>query len=97
MQPDEQIVKSGPNTNGKEIMVAATEDKSLLVTYSPYGMDFQLDLTDLSSERISMSWYSPRNNTYISSKDIELKDIILFDPPSDPGIGNDWILLLETE
>jgi hypothetical protein len=97
LQPMNEIIKFGPNTNGKEIMVAATEDKSLLVTYSPYGMDFQLDLTDLSSERISMSWYSPRNNTYISSKDIELKDIILFDPPSDPGIGNDWILLLETE
>jgi hypothetical protein len=96
MQPDNSIVKSGPNTNGREILASAATDGTFIIAYTPHGMDFSLDLSKLKSEMVSVSWFNPRNNSYITLKDIDKGENVNFDPPADPARGNDWLLLVQS-
>lgn len=97
MEPDADVIKSGPNTNGKEILAAVAKDGSFVIAYSPYGMNFNLDLSLLKSVRLQAQWFNPRNNTYIDLKDIEREANVSFDPPSDPERGNDWVLIVRSK
>jgi hypothetical protein len=96
MQPDNSIVKNGPNTNGREILASAATDGTFIIAYTPHGMDFSLDLSKLKSEMVSVSWFNPRNNSYITLKDIDKGENVNFDPPADPARGNDWLLLVQS-
>jgi len=97
LEPKFEVVKSGPNTNGREILAAVSIDTTLLVAYSPYGMNFELDLTSLASENLNVRWFNPRNNNYIIIGEIKKGEKVLFDPPADPLRGNDWVLLVESK
>lgn len=95
MKPKFDLVKSGPNTNGREILAAAATDSTFIIAYSPYGNNFNLDLSSLSSENISASWFNPRNNSFIQIGGVKQEDNVLFDPPADPKMGNDWVLIVK--
>jgi hypothetical protein len=97
LKPRFELVKSGPNTNGKEILAAVSGDTTLVVAYSPFGMDFELDLAVLANEQARARWFNPRNNSYINIGVIKKSDSYLFEPPADPQRGNDWVLVLESE
>jgi hypothetical protein len=97
MVPDSGIIKSGPNTNGKEVLAAAAQDGTCVVAYSPYGMNFNLDLSKMRSDGLLVRWFNPRNNSFIDLNKIMKADTITFDPPGDPGRGNDWVLLVQSE
>ncbi len=95
MKPKFDLVKSGPNTNGREILAAAATDSTFIIAYSPYGINFNLDLSSLNSEDISASWFNPRNNSFIQIGEVKQEDNVLFDPPADPKMGNDWVLIVK--
>lgn len=95
--PQTKLVKSGPNTNGKEVLAAATQEGTYVVTYSPYGMNFSLDLNNMKAQELRVRWFNPRNNSYIDLKKITRSAAVTFDPPGDPGRGNDWVLLVQSE
>jgi hypothetical protein len=94
LEPNDQVVKKGPNTNGKEIRAAVAGDGTFLVAYSPYGMDFSLDLSELKINELRAQWYNPRNNSYIQLGNVLKEAETAFDPPADPARGNDWVLLI---
>lgn len=96
MQPDNSIVKSGPNTNGREILASTAADGTFIIAYTPHGMGFSLDLSMLKSEMVSVSWFNPRNNSYITLKDIDKDENVNFHPPADPVRGNDWVLVVKS-
>ena len=96
LKPAFELMKSGPNTNGKEVLVALAEDASFAVAYSPYGMNFVLDLSKLNGE-LKVRWFNPQNNSYINMGTMVPDNDMLFDPPADPEKGNDWVLLVETK
>lgn len=91
------LIKSGPNTNGREILAAASADTTMIVAYSPYGMEFTLDLSVLPSQSIRAQWFNPRNNSYISIAMALKAEEVVFDPPADPDRGNDWVLLIQSK
>jgi hypothetical protein len=95
--PKPEIVKSGPDTNGKEILASTAHDGSFLVAYSPYGAIFSLDLSSLAEENLRAQWFNPRLNNYIPLGNIEKSEGVVFDPPSDSKRGNDWVLLITVE
>ena len=97
MQPNSGIVKSGPNTNGRKILASAATDSTFIVAYSPHGMDFSLDLSPMKSGKVAVTWFNPRNNSYINLKEMDRGDNVSFDPPADPERGNDWVLLLQSK
>jgi len=97
LEPKISLVKAGPNTNGREVLAAQARDASFIVVYSPYGMNFSLDISSISSNTVKARWFNPRNNSYITLKELEGGEELVFDPPADPARGNDWVLLLESK
>jgi len=95
LQPAQSLLRSGPNTGGKEIRVALASDGSCVLAYSPYGSSFTLLLTELASARLRGWWFNPRDKTYIDMGAIEMGSEMVFDPPSDERRGNDWVLVLD--
>jgi hypothetical protein len=95
LQPDQSLLRSGPNTGGKEVRVALASDGSCVLAYSPYGSTFTLSLTQLTSARLHGWWFNPRDNTYVELGAIDVQPEIVFDPPSDEKRGNDWLLVLD--
>ena len=94
LEPAFQLVKKGPNTNGMDVLCSAAGDGSLLVAYSPYGTDFTLDISGMTSRKLTARWFNPGNNSYIELGEIAKGDNVAFDPPADPERGNDWVLLI---
>jgi hypothetical protein len=64
LRPISEIIKSGPNTDGKEVLVAAIQDGAFVVVYSPYGINFSLDLSNMKTETLRARWFNPRNNSF---------------------------------
>jgi hypothetical protein len=60
-------------------------------------MNFSLDLNNMKTPELRVRWFNPRNNSYIDLKKITRSAAVTFDPPGDPGRGNDWVLLLQSE
>lgn len=97
LEPQPGLVKKGPNVNGMDILAAMASDGSFLIAYSPYGAEMTLDLKMLRSELLKARWYNPRNDTYILINEIVKSEAVVFNPPADPGRGNDWVLLVESK
>ena len=97
LTPALDLVKSGPDANGREILSAIASDSSFVVVYSPYGMDFSLDLGNIDSADLTAKWFNPRNNSYVDFGIVHESDVLVFDPPADPDRGNDWVLLLQKQ
>jgi len=96
LEPNSEIIKSGPNTNGREVLVAQSNDGSIIVAYTPFGIDFSLDLSKLKTDQVEATWFNPRNSSYIYSKAFDKGEKVMFNPPADPARGNDWVLLIKT-
>jgi hypothetical protein len=94
LQPQQDKLVDGPNAAGKDVLVAAAPDATLLVAYTPYGSNFTLNLSGFGS-KTNASWFNPRNNTYLPLGPIPSGDKHTFDPPADEMRGNDWVLLLQ--
>lgn len=95
LRHDQALLQSGPNTGGKEIIVAQASDGSYLLAYTPYGSGFTLSLTGLAATHLHAWWFNPRDNTYVDVGEIESQSERVFDPPSDERRGNDWVLVLD--
>ncbi len=96
LEPKWEIILNEPDTTGGNILASVAKDNSFLVAYTPYGNDVIIDLSILKSDDITTSWYDPRNNSYIDLGAIEKSERMLFDPPDNPGRGNDWVLLVKS-
>jgi len=95
LRQDQALLRSGPNTGGKEIIVALASDGSCLLAYTPYGSGFTLSLTGLAATHLHAWWFNPRDRTYVDVGEIEAQPELVFDPPSDERRGNDWVLVLD--
>lgn len=92
--PAQQRLVSGPKRGRQEILVAADAPGGLLIAYTPYGSDFQLDLDGLMAEGTAQCWwFNPREGTSLEPFDVP-KDAA-FDPPDYPGPRNDWVLVID--
>ena len=94
--PAPSWLRSGPNTGGREIRVAAAANGTLVFAYSPYGTSFTLDLSAVKGEKIKTHWFNPRNGTTVTVGTAEKTELMAFDPPADEKRGNDWVLVLKT-
>ena len=95
MVPAFELVQSGPNSNGREILAAVASDSTFVVAYTPYGVNFTLDLSNIKMEAPTAKWFNPRNNTFIPIGEAKKDDNVLFTAPADPKAGNDWVLIID--
>lgn len=95
------------NATSDRITAMRGGDGKWAIIYSANGRDITLDLSRLSSGKMDVYWFNPRSGKWMV-KDQKfdrqapfLSDLKtgsnnhVFDPPSDPGPGNDWVLILK--
>ena len=96
--PDQTLIRSssGQSDFAKTYIAAArADDRSYAFVYSTQGRSFDLDLTKLSGTQVKAQWFNPREGTYTNLGAFAKGSSVSFDPPGEPGEGNDWLLVLD--
>ena len=65
----------------------------MLYTYT--GRNFSVHMGKTDGDEVKASWFDPRTGKTITIGTFENKGIKAFNPPGEPGNGNDWVLVLE--
>lgn len=92
-RPDADMIVDNGKRYGR-IPVLRGPDYAIAYTYT--GRTFSVRLGEICGERLSASWYSPRDGTTTFIGTLQNTGEARFDPPGDVVPGNDWVLLLES-
>jgi hypothetical protein len=89
------------------ITAMRSSDRRAALVYAANGRSFTIDATQLAAVPTAAYWYSPRTGHYFDPdtrreypdpigivSNTSNPPIISFDPPGEPGRGNDWILII---
>ena len=91
--PDQSLLASDP---GEDIdHLRATQGDGFAMVYSPNGRNFKVHLDRLSGKTIRASWFDPRTGSSKLLVEFTKQGDREFDPPGEPAVGNDWVLLLD--
>jgi hypothetical protein len=63
--------------------------------YIPTGETITVALDRLPGKSISASWYDPRTGLLERIGNFEDQVRTTFDPPGEPDVDNDWVLVLK--
>lgn len=96
------LIPSGANSSGREQLCLAKmgADKISLATslvYTPYGDPISIDTQKAGWTQVNQlkaQWFNPRSGEYIPAYRSNLEEAT-WQPPFEPGRGNDWILIVE--
>lgn len=66
-----------------------------VVAYTYTGRVFRMRLGEIDGQRVSASWYSPRDGKSVAVGSLDNRGEARFDPPGRAAPGNDWVLLLQ--
>jgi hypothetical protein len=95
LRPADSLLVEGSQQGADAIRVAATAHAEAVVAYTPFGVNFSLNLTAVPTTGY---WFNPRNATRIPLSTLPIAaGTSLFDPPADAQRGNDWVLVLERQ
>jgi len=93
--PDQNILTPVPRGE-TDIWATRSVDGSYLFVYISTGKDFSMMISSLSGSWINAWWYNPRTGTSEFIKKIDKRAVnASFNPPGEPGRGNDWVLILD--
>lgn len=91
---NDQTLIAGENGTKYEYLVATRgDDYAFIYTYTGRNIPVQMGI--ISGKKIKASWYKPTDGTTIQIARFINKGIHEFDPPGEPGPGNDWVLVIE--
>lgn len=95
--PDQSLVADARKADkDKDYLAAArADDGSYALVYTTDGRTFSLDLSRLAGPRVTARWFDPRVGTYRAAGTFGVENAQLFDPPGEPGDGNDWLLVVD--
>ena len=66
------------------------------MVYVPTGRDVTVDLAKISGSKVRAWWFDPRTGTATEAGTHESnRGATPFNPPGEPGRGNDWVLMLD--
>jgi enterochelin esterase-like enzyme len=104
--PDDGTVLGSPaGTRADRIQVTRGADRSWAMYYLTTGQPVQASLANLTGPQLNAWWFNPRDGkTYGAdgtASDRPFAEVNIadkkarFDPPGEPGEGNDWVLVLD--
>ena len=96
--PDQSLITSDDGvTSTAKTYIAATRasNGSYAFVYSTEGSSFDLNLNKLSGNRVKAQWFNPRDGSYTNLGTLSKGSSVAFNPPGEPGEGNDWLLVLD--
>lgn len=90
--PDQSLIQENTNAPAERIQAARGDD--YVMVYTAAGKPFTMNMGRVKSDRLTASWYNPRNGESTQIGNISNKGTIKFTPTS-TGYGQDWVLVLE--
>ena len=94
LQPDQELVLSGPLTGGAKIRSAVADDGSFAIFYSPEGESFTVDQSKIQGIKLKGIWFDPRYGIGHAIHTGNTHAIQTYTPPTN-GRGKDWVLIIE--
>lgn len=91
--PDQSLLASDPGDDVDHI--AATRGDGYAMVYTPDGKPFKVHLDRLSGKQVQACWYDPRTGKVRVIGQFDRQGDREFVPPGTPGVGNDWVLVLD--
>lgn len=94
LEVDWDFLTDGPNSSGRETIVARAPQSELIVAYTPYGDELVVSTNKLPDSGASYEWFDPRTGAAIPFTPEARGQLTVFDPPFAAGRGNDWVLIV---
>lgn len=76
-------------------MCLALRGEGYALVYTPTGKPFRVRPDKLAGEQVRASWFDPRTGKSHVLDPFAREGEHAFNPPGEPGEGNDWVLVLE--
>lgn len=92
--PDQSLV---PGNGERYDRVVASRGNKYALLYTYTGRNFKVMMGKIGGARVRGYWFNPKDGTTQSMGVMDNTGVQEFDPPGEPGKGNDWILILESE
>lgn len=102
--PDQNILVSPEGTVSDRVQAARAADNSYWMIYITSGQTIKVRMDKLSGTQARAWWYNPRDGKVYTADNHASKRPFTtsvttgekaFDPPGEPGEGNDWVLVLD--
>jgi hypothetical protein len=91
--PDPSLLGSPPGAGSDR--TGALRGDGYAMFYTPLGRSFSVRLDRLGWRDATLTWFDPRSGQRAPAGEVAAAGVHEFDPPSEPGDGNDWVLVLE--
>jgi hypothetical protein len=91
--PDLSLLGSPPGAGNDRMAVLRGDGYAMF--YTPLGRSFSVRLERLGWRDATLTWFDPRSGRRAPAGTAAATGVHKFDPPSEPGDGNDWMLILE--
>ncbi|MCU0786394.1 MAG: glycoside hydrolase family 140 protein, partial [Verrucomicrobia bacterium] len=92
--PDRSLLASGPSEEPDH--VAALRGDGYALIYTPTGRPFRVNLDKLTGKQVKGWWFDPRTGQSRVVGHFPRVGEREFTPPGEPGVGNDWVLALDS-
>ncbi|MDA6068290.1 glycoside hydrolase family 140 protein [Flavobacterium sp. AC] len=92
--PDQSLIA---NQGEKYDYLIATRANNYALIYTYTGRKIALNMAKITGDKVTASWYNPRNGKETKIGIVENKGIQEFQPLGDKKDGNDWVLILRSK
>jgi hypothetical protein len=92
--PDQSLVS---NQGEKHDYLVATRGKNYALIYTYSGRKIAVNMGKIGGDRVTASWYNPRNGQKTTIGTVANKGIQEFQPAGAKEDGNDWVLILSSK
>ncbi|WP_346857843.1 glycoside hydrolase family 140 protein [uncultured Draconibacterium sp.] len=92
--PDQSLIADGQGEKYDYQVATRGNDFALIYTYN--GREMKISMGKISGEKVTASWFNPRNGEITEIGEYENNGTQNFDPPGEIEDGNDWVLVLDS-
>lgn len=97
--PDQQLLAGDPGRGADHQRAARAADGSFAFIYAPTGRTIDVRLDRIAQRpgegKVQAWWFDPRSGRARPISTSANRGVESFDPPGEPGRGNDWVLVLD--
>lgn len=90
---DQSLIAGDEGERYERILV--TRGAAHLFAYTYTGREFTLRLGALTGDTLAVSWFNPRSGETTAAGTLPNTGSHRFNPPGNPGPGQDWVLVLD--
>ena len=92
--PDQKVLASDAGTGRGHVQVTRATSRRDALVYIPTGTNVSIN-TNSFTGWVRATWFDPREGTSVPIGTFANTGVTAFDPPGNPMVGNDWVLVLD--